>query len=536
MCHRLMRLSIAALAVFTVAFVSGCSGSGRTPQSPFGSSFPIPPGITTEDGDDPYEGTRAPPVADIYWDNTLSQVGYAQTKDNKMQPSEEFVQFYRTVTKLSVGANYRPRYWILQPDTKGFLKWTATPQLKPESRSFYTSKGRFEYGEMGPLAMIYNSDLIDVHNVTVVVTDLEEQGLNVTLLADIIRDKLLKIDDYAAALIAVKLPFNGANYRPDPANLNSMIATHYNGEKPLYAIISGQREAVKLFIRRFSKQMEKYSIRWEKITTTQKGQHPPLDIFKDITVPDSAAKQDWSALTRSKKNIKDTGQQEPNLSKRVITAADRIWNMQERTKAMVNHLLLAENGELKQIDKRLDVRLFEYGRTMPRKQKENWLWRLNINFPLPDECTLGEIETQIQNYRYLTAPASAEPSAAPEWKRNDLFISRDLETFQLELLSTADTVQVAVLPKHPEGALESSVVCFDLVVKIKQEIEIPQWVSEFDDASFSNPAKNQDKTLNFGNFINNLLKGETSGDVAYSNDELLRLPVVLFNMPSIKSK
>jgi len=30
---------------------------------------------------------------------------------------------------------------------------------------------------------------------------------------------------------------------------------HYNGEKPLYAIISGQREAVKLFIRRFSKQM-----------------------------------------------------------------------------------------------------------------------------------------------------------------------------------------------------------------------------------------------------------------------------------------
>lgn len=199
---------------------------------------------------------------------------------------------------------------------------------------------------------------------------------------------------------------------------------------------------------------------------------------------------------------------------------------------MVNHLLLAENGELKQIDKRLDVRLFEYGRTMPRKQKENWLWRLNINFPLPDECTLGEIETQIQNYRYLTAPASA----VPEWKRNDLFISRDLETFQLELLSTADTVQVAVLPKHPEGALESSAVCFDLVVKIKQEIEIPQWVSEFDDASFSNPAKNQDKTLNFGNFINNLLKGETSGDVAYSNDELLRLPVVLFNMPSIKSK
>ena len=536
MFHKLMRLSMAAFAFLTV-FVAGCSDIKRETQSPFGSSFPIPPDITTEDGDDPYEGTRPPPVADIYWDNTLSQVGYAQNKDNKMQPSEQFVQFYRTITKLSVGANYRPRYWILQPNTKNFLKWTETPQLKPESRSFYTGKGTFEYGEMGPLAMIYNSDLINVHNLTVVITDLEEQGLNVTLLADIIRDKLLKIDDYAAALIAVKLPFNGANYRPDPANLNSMIATQYHGLKPLYAIVSGQREAVKLFIRRFSKQIEKYPIAWEKITTTQKGQRPPLNSAKDITAPDSATKKDWSALIRGKKSIKDTALPEQSRAERSITAQDRIWNLQDRTKAMVNHLLLADGGAFKQIDKRLGVRIFEYDREMPRKQKENWLWRLNINFSLPKDCAIEELETQIQNYRYLTAPASAESAGLPEWKRNDLFTGRDLEAVQPVQLPDSDTVQVAVIPKDAEGAVESPVICFDIVVKMKQEIEIPQWVNEFDDAYFRDPKKNQDKTLNFGNFINNLLKGETSGDAAYSNDELLRMPVALFNMPSnIKSK
>ena len=531
MFHKLIRTGIAACAFLTVIFITGCSGTDRKTQSPFGSAFPIPPEITTEDGDDPYEGTRPPPVADIYWDNTLSQVGYAQNKDHKMQPSEQFVQFYRTVTKHSVGANYRPRYWMLQPNDRSFLKWTETPQLKPESRSFYTSKGTFEYGEMGPLAMIYNSDLINVHNLTVVVTDLEEQGLNVTLLADIIRDKLLKIDDYAAALIAVKLPFNGTNYRPDPANLNSMIATTYNGMKPLYAIVSGQREAVKLFIRRFSKQIEKYPIVWEKITTTQKGQHPPLDISKDITIPESAAKKDWSTFIRNKKDLRDSADKEQNRSERFITAADRIWNLQDKTRAMVNHLLLADNGELKQIDKRLGVRIFEYERVMPRKQKGNWLWRLNVNFTLPSECAVEELETEIQNYRYLTASTQNDAAGLPVWKRNDLFISRDLETIQSAQLSNPDSVQIAVLPKNAEGTLESPVVCFDIVVKIKQEIEIPQWVSEFDDASFSNPAKNQDKTLNFGNFINNLLKGEATGDVAYSNDELLRMPVVLFNMP-----
>jgi hypothetical protein len=79
------------------------------------------------------------------------------------------------------------------------------------------------------------------------------------------------------------------------------------------------------------------------------------------------------------------------------------------------------------------------------------------------------------------------------------------------------------------GALESSAVCFDLIVRLKQRIEIPEWVNDFDDST----GTNQSKTWGFGIFVNNLLKGDSAADVVYSNDELIKIPIMLFDIPSI---
>ena len=187
----------ASILVLLLISFSTCSQDNKRSESAFGSFFPIPPDITTIDGDDPYQNNIIPPIADIYWDNTLSQIGYAKNQNNEMKASGEFVQFYRAIANLSAGANYRPKYWTLQPDKSGLLKWTDTEYLAPGERRFYVEGGRFENQEAGPLTMIYNSDLINPKNLTVVITDLEEQGLNMSLLADLIRNKLLKTDDYA---------------------------------------------------------------------------------------------------------------------------------------------------------------------------------------------------------------------------------------------------------------------------------------------------------------------------------------------------
>lgn len=528
----------AAIVVFLSLFLSGCCAKpDRNARLLFGEFFPVPPEITTIDGGDPYKGIRPPPVADIYWDNTLSQIGYVQNKNLQIKASEEFTHFYRAIASQSVGANYRPQYHILRPNSRMFLEWTKIKAVEadPENRSFYVGSGTFENKERGPLTMLYDNNRINTQNLTIVITDLEEQGLNITLLADWIRNNLLKIDDYAAAVIAVKLPFHGKNYRPDTQNLNSMVETTYHGRKPFYAIISGPRESVKLFIRRFSEQAKNFSIKWQLMTTTQKGQRPPLDIFKNIVIPASAGRQEINKFIKSKKHIQDTivPQQQ---SERSIDVQDRIWNLQERTKGMINHLGLVTTNGLQQIDTQLGARIFEYKPAIPCKKKDNWLWRLNIHFTMPEGCAIESLETHIKNYRYLIKLNSSDDEVLPKWEANEMCIDNDLEAVQPVLLPDLKTVQIAVLPGNEDKLLTSPVICFDVIVRIKEKIEIPAWTADFDAADYKNPKEYQDRTLNFGNFIKNLLKGEAIEAIAYSNDELMRMPVVLFNMPSRMKK
>jgi len=448
-----------------------------------------------------------------------------------MKASGEFVQFYRAIANLSTGANYRPKYWTLQPDKSDLLKWTDTEYLAPGERRFYVEGGRFENQEAGPLTMIYNSDLINPKNLTVVITDLEEQGLNMSLLADLIRNKLLKTDDYAAAVIAIKLPFNGINYRPDPAALNRMVNVQCNGYKPLYAIISGQQEAVSLFIRRFSEQTENLDIKWNILTTTQSGKIRPIQL-SNITIPQSVHRNELTRFIKNKYNIKDKIMVDKDRRETSISVQDRIWNLQNRTDRMVEHLGLEEKGELKHINTQLETFIFEYQPEMPRKKNDNWIWRLNLNFDMPQNCSIEELKTEIKNYRYLTKNESED---VLKWQKNNLFINRDIEAFQPVLLEDAKTVQVSILPKNISAAMESSVICFDIIVRVKQKIEIPQWVNEFDNADFSNLKLNQDRTPNFKNFINNLLKGEAAEQTVYTNDEFVKIPVVLFNLPQSKT-
>lgn len=524
---------ILALILFEILF-SACLPANKRNESAFEAFFPIPPDITTIDGDNPYQYTSTPPVADIYWDNTLSQIGYATNQNNEMKASGEFVKFYRAIANLSAGANYRPKYWTLQPDKRGFLKWTETESLAPEERRFYVGGGSFQNKEAGPLTMIYNSDLINPKNLTVVITDLEEQGLNMSLLADLIRNKLLKADDYAAAVIAIKLPFNGMNYRPDPAALKRMVNVQCNGYKPLYAIISGQQETVSLFIRRFSEQTENLGIKWNILTTTHSGKIRSIRL-SNITIPQSVQRSELTRFIKNKYSIKDKMITNKERRDAFVSVQDRIWNLQNKTDRMVEHLGLEEDGELKHIHTQLETLIFEYQPEMPRKKGDNWIWRLNINFDMPQNCSIDELKTEIKNYRYLTKRESSDETNIPKWQKNDLFISRDIEAFQPVLLEDAKTVQISILPKNISAAMESSVICFDIIVRVKQKIEIPQWVNEFDNADFSNLKLNQDKTPNFKNFINNLLKGEAAEQTVYTNDEFVKVPVVLFNLPQSKT-
>jgi hypothetical protein len=393
--------------------------------------------------------------------------------------------------------------------------------------------------------MIYKGDLINPQHLTIVVSDLEEQGLNMTLFADLIRDKLLKTADYAAAVIAIKLPFNGVNYKPSTERFNTMSGTRYSGDKPLYIIASGPKDAVNLFLRRFSNQAASFNNTWYAVTTAQRGRIAPLAV-SDARIPQGAARSDFAKIERNNKGImKDLWNIRAGRGN-YEGIPDRIWNLQDKSSSMVDHLGLVEEGTsaLIPIHELLDVFILQYKTTTAGSGKGHGLWQLNINFDMPPDCDPSELEAQLKNYRYLAMPAPMEEAAGtktnrkdrqtgeapPEWRQNEAYLARDLDVGPPALIAGSNTAQVYVVPKDMKrGTLESSVVCFDLIVRLRQRIEIPDWVKDFDDPS----GTTQDRTWNFGNFINNLLKGNSSSDIVYSEDELIKIPIMLFDIPSI---
>ncbi|MDR3341675.1 MAG: hypothetical protein LBT14_02600 [Treponema sp.] len=542
-------LSLTAAFILAV-LISGCSAFGSKNQVSFGSLFPIPPGVLTIRGEEPSGSLRASPVADIYWSQTLSERGYVQNRMYQMDPPAGFYQFYTAVTK-SPGINYVPKYWILKPDTGGFLRWTEVERLNPDQPSFWVQdgaySGTFEHGE-GPLMMIYKNNLIDPQHLTIVITDLEEQGLNMTLLADYIRDRLLKTADYAAAVIAQKIPFNGVNYKPSTERFNDMPGTGYNGDKPLYVIASGPKETVSLFLRRFSDQAANFNNRWYVVTTAQRGKIAPLAV-SDVRIPQSAVRSDFAKIERNNKRIMNDLWNIRAGRGNYEGLPDRIWNLQNKSSSMVDHLGLAAEGAfaLSPINELLDVFILQYKTTTAGSGNGHGLWQLNINFDMPPGCDPSELEAQLKNYRYLAMPnpppeeeadaktkqkeqRARETGALPEWRQNEAYLARDLDVGKPALISGSNTAQVYVVPKNMKrGVLESSVVCFDLIVRFKQRIEIPEWVKDFDDPN----GTNQDKTWNFGNFVNNLLKGNSASALVYSEDELIKISIMLFDIPSV---
>jgi hypothetical protein len=187
-------------------------------------------------------------------------------------------------------------------------------------------------------------------------------------------------------------------------------------------------------------------------------------------------------------------------------------------------------------------------------KKGHGLWQLVVNFKIPEgiDVSLSNLVATVENYRYLEMPAIPSPDSQqsgnqkekkskkseeesmqnevlPVWQSNKTFIPRDFAVGQPIFLDSDKTIQVYVAPKDTKkGNLQSSVVCFDIVVNLKTEIVVPDWVADFD----SPDGKTATKTYNFREFVMTLLKGGSTDD-KFLTDELIRIPVVLFDMPAV---
>ncbi|MDR0786210.1 MAG: hypothetical protein LBE74_10105 [Treponema sp.] len=540
---------IAAIAVLTT--VVGC---GKPRVTGVQQLYPAPEGLEPPIGTD---GAVANHPIFIYWSQTRSERGYIQNSRLAVVPPSEFTHFL-TAFNETLRYGYNPLYYRLKKQSNSFIKWEQidAADFDPAKSSFYDAVlgGDFEKG--GPLKMLYQEGLVKADDLTVVVSDLEEQNLNNTALAGAIRNGLLVSPRNAAAIIALKLPFNGENYKPDPNNYNNMISQMILGEKPLYLIVTGLKSAVDGFVKNYTAIAGREGVQSRIVRTVQADDIKPLGAVDAISLP-SASLSDQTRIDRNNKKILSDIW---NIRNGATGVPGKIWNLQDETISMVNYFGVPDgNGGMSPIKEMLDLQLFRYKTIGGNAKNGHRLWQLNIAFALPAGSDIAQLETSVENYRYLTdAPESSvdDPKDGDKKKKSAkktpkqsvpgvwtdagaAALSNDIEVSMKPSALDSDKTVFYVVPRDKKrGALESPIVCFDAVATLKRQtiVSIPDWAAEFDDDDKGGATEG--KTWNFKAFVGLILGLEADGQpkTLETRDELFRTPVVLFNMPTRNKK
>ena len=123
--------------------VCGCRGKKNTKFPP---PFYAPKEIKIEYSKEVETEKREKLIAQIYYDNTLSQMGYYQNERYEFDANAKVSAFFRAVTNQAVVVNYKPLYYVLKEQEEGaekFLNWTNIEmgEMTPFTKSFYTTKG-----------------------------------------------------------------------------------------------------------------------------------------------------------------------------------------------------------------------------------------------------------------------------------------------------------------------------------------------------------------------------------------------------------
>lgn len=237
----------------------------------------------------------------IYYDNTKSM--YAYGKNANMEGPEGFILAHLITALRDTNSTlkqeltgYESHSYVLGlPDGQktGTLSWTEMNEDIIRSnfvnQSFYTGSGSgFIQGTLpingnykeGPLAMLFGATNIDddyeyegegafdPKAINVIVTDLQEQNLNIINIATKIYQQVLTQEGYAACIFAMNCSFEGYTYASDPDKLDSDETTLYvDTYRPLYVIMTGADHDLSRYIEKLENNLsqEKEGVTYHKL-------------------------------------------------------------------------------------------------------------------------------------------------------------------------------------------------------------------------------------------------------------------------------
>lgn len=408
--------------------------------------------------------------AKIYFDNTGSMEGFTRDENGARRPDDRYVKMMRCLRDM--GRIQTIENYVLDEKQQEWISYGGSLYEDFVKDGFHIGW----YTKQGPLSKLYFEDRIDENYVNIVLTDLAEQNMNNTQLAEKIQ-KLCDEKGCEADLYAFKFLFYGDTQVPNPGSVSGMLNERVEGEKPYYIIMTGPKNY-----------MDKYRKEFKDLLFSA-GLEEGEDYFAATSGID--INEDWVDLAdvifadfATFEDIKLESSEKSNEVAEEGEDSSELIAMKSKNLTVYEDTLQLFSGESP-----VEIKAFQYERAKGVSSKLGD-WRLNFFIPLSDgenprityECEYHVYELQESENE------GEEETPIRKWVENP--------TSRIELVQEKTTEFEGKSEKYPSAVFFS---CTDkkvdkkhdpresevlLVIKITKE-EIypyvrPEWIEEFD--------------------------------------------------------
>ncbi len=191
----------------------------------------------------------------FYFDSTVSMAGYAGIEGNTVHPvGEKFTLLMNAFRDTNRMFNSNTFYKIgIEAGSPSWVE-NAAGFADCRTHDFYAYGDEYNsLNSIGPLSLLFyqNNSKFNYDDVNIISSDLAEQNVNLTSLAEVLQKNVLSKPGYTVYLLAVKMPFSGLASYTDPNSNALTSAVIDTQDRPLYFILTGPSSAVDYYYTQF---------------------------------------------------------------------------------------------------------------------------------------------------------------------------------------------------------------------------------------------------------------------------------------------
>lgn len=464
----------------------------------------------------------------IYFDNTGSMGGFTINREGKREPELSYVKLIRCLRDM--GRMQEAKYYILGEAQQDWIEYEESLYDNFCKEEFYVW---WAPNQPGPLSKLCMDDGLDTECINIIFTELAEQKLNNTKLAEQIR-KMCEKNRCEVDLYAFKFDFNGLTQVPDPNAASKMLESNVNDERPYYMIVTGPSDYMSGYRKGLRESLENEGLKEEEdyfMATSRISED-----YNTITLSDVV----FESFASFEEIYQEWDEEKKKNSKEVIDEEEVAANIREKSK---NLLQFESTEQIVEDGAETQFAAFYY-QMVDGIKKDYDSWRLNFYVPLND---WGDSQTAFTYEYHIYGLESVENGMEQEQGEKDSLKSWVEDTdsrieMNIEICENFegdDEVYPAVLyvsckdkevKKGHEPRRHEQLILLKVTKEKVSAYEKPEWMTEFDTG---NTDEYFVRTFNLNGFYDVLFGGRNrleEDGMLHDRINYVQIPILLTNL------